>query len=151
MAILEVGINLGLKKLVEIKYYTKSDNVINSNVRAKFLAGMESYISTVYADKLNVISFSDFQIVCYYKVLELHSEDFEDKQPLLVFAIIEKGTDPSLVKKLLKKIGTVFLKEYRLKNIFLKELNFKNFELEINNILGDLRFKVEDRISSLFG
>jgi hypothetical protein len=151
MAILEVGINLGLKKLIEIKYYSKSDNVINSDVRAKFLAGMESYISEVYADKLNVISFSDFQIVCYYKVLELHSEDFEDKQPFSVFAIIEKGTDPILIKKHLKEIKTLFLKEYDLKDIFLRELNFKNFELEINNILGDLRFKVEDRISSLFG
>ena len=151
MAILEVGINLGLKKLIEIKYYSKSDNVINSDVRAKFLAGMESYLSEVYADKLNVISFSDFQIVCYYKVLELHSEDFKDKLPFSVFAIIEKGTDPILVKKYLKKIGTVFLKEYDLEDIFLKDLNFKNFELQINNILGDLRFKVEDRISSLFG
>lgn len=151
MAILEVGINLGLKKLVEIKYYSKSDNVINSNIRAKFLAGMESYLSEVYADKLNVISFSDFQIVCYYKVLELHSKDFEDKQPLLVFAIIEKGTDPILVKKHLKKIKTLFLKEYDLKDVFQKKLNFKNFELRINKILGDLRFKVEDRISSLFG
>ena len=151
MAILEVGINLGLKKLVEIKYYSKSDNVINSDIRAKFLAGMESYISEVYADKLNVISFSDFQIVCYYKVLELHSEDFEGNQPFSVFAIIEKGTDPILVKKLLKKIKILFLKEYNLRDIFLKELNFKNIELEINNILGDLRFKVEDRISSLFG
>ncbi len=43
------------------------------------------------------------------------------------------------------------LKAYYLDNIVIKNSKlFKPFESQINNILGDLRFKIEDRIGTLF-
>jgi hypothetical protein len=151
MAVLEVGINLGLKNLVEIKYYP-SDNAISSKIRAKFLEGLEDFLSEVYADKLNVISFSNFRIVCYHKIVQLSREDVKNTQPLLVFAIIEKETNPDFVKEHLKEISSLFLKKYDLNEIFLKDAwAFKDFEHQANLVLGDLRLKIEDRIGSLFG
>ena len=151
MAVLEVGINLGLKNLVAIKYYSSSDKVLDPKVRAKFLTGLESYISEVYDDKVNVISFSNFQIVCYYKMIQSPNEESNLSQPLLSFAIIEKDTDPNFVKQHLKRIISSFLNQFDVHKIFSnKPKIFKHFEPQIDEILGDLKLKIEDRIGSLF-
>lgn len=152
MAVLEIGINIGMKNLVEIKYYSSSDNVLDPNIRAKFLTGLKSYITEVYGDKINVISFSGFEIVCYFKMIQLPSKEANNTQPLLSYAIIEKDTDPNFVKQHLKEIISYFLDRYPLNDIFSKEPKyFKKSEPRIDEILGDLRFKVEDRIKSVFG
>ncbi|MFX1304687.1 MAG: hypothetical protein ACFE9X_15140 [Promethearchaeota archaeon] len=151
MAILEVGINLNLKKLVEIKYYSSLDKVLDPKIRAKFLTGLEDYISEVFDDKINVISFSNFQIVCYYKMIQLTSIESSPAQPLLSFAIVEKDTDPDLVKQHLKKIISSFLKHFELDEIFSKESKyFENFKPKIDKILGELKLKIEDRLRALF-
>jgi hypothetical protein len=151
MAVLEVGINLGPKNLVGIKYYSASDNVIDPKIRAQFLTGLESYISEVYDDKINVISFANFLIVCYYKMIEVPSDEPEPTQPLFAFAIIEKDTNTDFVKKHLKEIISTFRKQFNLHDIFTKKAStFKHFEPQIDDILGDLKLKIEDRIGSLF-
>lgn len=148
MAVLEVGINLGLRNLVAIKYYSSVDKVLDPKIRAKFLTGLENYISEVFDDKINVISFANFQIVCYYKMIQIPSNE---PQPLLSFAIIEKDTDANFVKQHLKKIISSFLKQFDLHEIISKKSeSFKHFEPQIDKILGDLRLKIEDRIGSLF-
>jgi hypothetical protein len=151
MAVLEIGINLGLKKLVAIKYYSSLDKVIDPQIRAKFLTGLEDYISEIFDDKINVISFSNFQIVCYYKMLQLSSIESSPVQPLLSFAIIEKGIDTNLVKQHLKKILSSFLAHFNVDEIFSKESkHFEHFKPQIDEILGELKLKIEDRIGSLF-
>lgn len=151
MAILEVGINFGSRNLLGVKYYSDSDNVISPKLRAKFLTGLEEYVSEVYGDKMNVISFSNFQIVCYYKMIKLTSTDLTSANPLLVFAIIEKETDPSFVKKHLKEILNEFLNTFEVHEIICEDVEiFTDFDEKVNEILGDLRFKLDDRISSLF-
>ncbi|MFW9968935.1 MAG: hypothetical protein ACFFDF_01960 [Candidatus Odinarchaeota archaeon] len=151
MAILEIGINFGLKSLVELKYYKDSDKVLDPKIRARFLSGVQSYISEVYDDKMNVISFSKFQFVCYYKLFHFADKKASGPQQLIVFAIIEKGTDNYFVTQHLKEIISQFLKTYYLDEIMAQDLDyFKPFEEKINNILGDLRFKMEDRFKRLF-
>jgi len=148
MAVLEVGINLGLRNLVAIKYYSSVDKVLDPKIRAKFLTGLEDYISEVFDDKINVISFSNFQIVCYYKMIQLPNKE---PQLLLSFAIIEKDTDANLVKQHLKKIISSFRKQFELQEIISKKPEtFKQFEPQIDKILGDLKLKIEDRIGLLF-
>ncbi|MHA1192631.1 MAG: hypothetical protein ACTSP9_10090 [Promethearchaeota archaeon] len=151
MAVLEVGINLGSRSLLEVKYYSDSDNILKPKYRAKFLSGLESYVSEVYGDKMNVISFPNFQIVCYYKMLKLASIDLDNAEPLLAYAIIEKGTDPAFVKKNLKEIISKFLNYFPVNEIICEDIMiFKEFEEQIGNILGDLRFKLDDRINTIF-
>jgi len=140
-----------MKNLVEIKYYSSSDNVIDPNIRAKFLTGLRSFITEVYGDKINVISLSNFEIVCYYKMVQLPSKLADKPQPLLSFAIIEKGTEHGFVKQHLKEIISNFLNQYALNDIFSKEPKyFMEFEPQIDEILGDLRLKIDDRIRSIF-
>ncbi|MEE9378231.1 MAG: hypothetical protein V3V33_09360 [Candidatus Lokiarchaeia archaeon] len=151
MAILEVGINLGMRNLVEIKYYKSSDNLLDPNLRAGFLTALESFTSEVFGDDINVISLASFKLVCYCEMIRLPTDDATNKQPLLSFAIIEKGTDTSIVKEQLNRIISYFINRYSLNDIFSKKPKyFKQFENRINEILGDLKLKTEDRFRSLF-
>ncbi|MFW9827309.1 MAG: hypothetical protein ACFFEY_06960 [Candidatus Thorarchaeota archaeon] len=151
MAILEVGINLGIRNLVEIKYYLSSDDVLDSNLRAGFLTALESFTSEVFGDDINVISLASFKLVCYCEMIALPSEDENNKQPLLAYAIIEKETDATIVKEQLTRILSYFLNRYPLNDIFSKKPKyFRQFENRINEVLGDLRLKTEDRFRSIF-
>ena len=120
MAILEVGINVGMQNLVEIKYYSSSDNVLDPNLRAGFLSALESFTSEVFGDDINVISLASFKLVCYCEMIRLPTDDANNKQPLLSYAIIEKGTDASIVKEQLNQIISHFLNRYPLNDIFSK-------------------------------
>jgi hypothetical protein len=151
MAILEVGINLGIRNLVEIKYYLSSDDVLDPNLRAGFLTALESFTSEVFGDDINVISLASFKLVCYCEMIALPSEDENNKQPLLAYAIIEKETDATVVKEQLTRIVSYFLNRYPLNDIFSKKPKyFRQFENRINEVLGDLRLKTEDRFRSIF-
>ncbi|MHA2366966.1 MAG: hypothetical protein ACXAC7_23640 [Candidatus Hodarchaeales archaeon] len=151
MAILEVGINLGMRNLVEIKYYKSSDNVLDPNLRAGFLTALESFTTEVFGDDISIISLASFKLVCYCEMIQLPDDDVTNKQPLLSYAIIEKGTDASIVKEQLNQILSYFLNRYPLNDIFSKKPKyFKQFESRINETLGDLRLKTEDRFRSLF-
>lgn len=151
MAILEVGINIGNKNLIEIKYYTSAENHgLDSNLRAGFLSALESFTSEVFGDDLNVVSLASFKLVCHNEMIALPNKP-EDKEPLLFFCIIEKETDPTVVKRLLQEISKHFLNRFALNDIFSKKKKyFRKFEDRMDDILGDLRLKTEDRFRSLF-
>ena len=151
MAVLEIGINIGLKKLLEIKYYSSADNVLDPNIRARFLSGIEDFINEVFGDKINVISLSSFEIICYFKMVQNSKKKIDVIQPLLIFAIIEKGTDHDFVYQHLKEIYSLFLNNYEIDDIFTKGSKFfKKFKPKIDEILGDLRLKLDDRIRTVF-
>ncbi|KKL96978.1 hypothetical protein LCGC14_1839060 [marine sediment metagenome] len=153
MAILEVGISLEMKRLVEIKYYSSSDNILDHTFSrtTRFLAGLENFITEVYGDEIRVISLSDFEIICYPKLIPLQNKETISDQVLLIYAIIEKGIERDFVNRHLQEIIADFLKKYDLNEIKLKELEyFKDFKPHVDKILGDLRFNTEDRIKSIF-
>ena len=151
MVIFEVGINLGLKRLVEIKYYSSSDNILDPTLRSRFLTGLESFIMEVYGDQIRVISLSDFKIVCYPKLIRLQNKEANRDRVLLTYAIVEKGIETNFVKLHLKEIISEFLRTYDLNEIKLKKLEyFKDFKPLVDKILGDLRFNTEDRIKKIF-
>jgi hypothetical protein len=152
MAVLETGINIGNRSLIEIKYYSASDGVLDPNLRAGFLSALESFTNEVFGDDINVVSLASFKLVCSSEMISLPSnEESNNSEPLLVYAIIEKETDPTIVKEHLQKISSHFLNRYSLNDIFSKKPKFFNkFETRINEIFGDLRLKTEDRFRSLF-
>jgi hypothetical protein len=151
MAILEVGINLDRKPLVEIKYYSSSDNILDPKMRSNFLTGVESFLDEAFDDEINVISLSEFKFIYYIKKLHLPGKDKTISEPLLSFAIIEQDTDPQFVRKHLKKIIKEFRNQYSLSDILSEDIEyFQNFKPRINQILGDLKLKIDDRLRTLF-
>ncbi|MFX1365595.1 MAG: hypothetical protein ACFFCE_06490 [Promethearchaeota archaeon] len=151
MVVVEVGVNLGEKNLVDIKYHLSSDKILDPNVRARFLAGLKDFITEVFDDEINVISLKDFEIICHYAMIQFLDKPDSKPQPLLLFAISERGTNRKLVKSRLEELLSQFLRMYSLKDIFFKDPKyFKAFVPHMNDILGDLRLNIEDRIKSIF-
>lgn len=150
MTILEVGINISNRNLIEIKYYISSD-VLEPDLRAGFLSALESFTTEVFGDDINVVSLASFKLVCFCEMIALPGKDKNNNQPLLSYAIIEKETDSEIVKQLLKDITINFLNRYSFFDIFEKKGKFfRKFYSRIDDILGDLKMKPEDRFKSLF-
>jgi len=151
MAILELGINVGIRNLLNKKYYDSGTGVgLDPELRAGFLSALESFTSEVFGDDINVISLASFKLVCYCDLISLPNDE-SNKQPLISFAITEKNTDSGVVKKHLSEINSYFLNRYSLNDIFSKkEKFFKKFEERIDEIIGDLKLKTEDRFRSIF-
>ena len=75
----------------------------------------------------------------------------DNKEPLLNYAIVEKETETQVVKEHLKEITSHFLNRYSFNDIFSKNKKyFHKFESRIDEVLGDLRLKTEDRFRSIF-
>ena len=74
MAILECGINLGNRSLIETKYYSSSD-VLEPDLRAGFLSALESFTSEVFGDDINVVSLASLKLVCNCEMIALPGED----------------------------------------------------------------------------
>ncbi|MHA2005969.1 MAG: hypothetical protein ACXABO_00545 [Promethearchaeota archaeon] len=150
MVVLEVGINVGMKNLVEIRYYSSPDSGLDPKIRALFFAGLENYVTEVYGDQIKVISLSRFQIIFSYKEIRLPGEEEDNTQPLLSYAITEKEIKVNFVHQHLKEILSDFLKKYTPKDIFSKDPRyFFKFHPRIDRILGDLKLSTEDRIGSV--
>ena len=151
MAILELGINLGVRNIVNKKYYDSDMGVgLDPELRAGFLSALESFTSEVFGDDINVISLASFKLVCYCDLVALPNDE-SNKQPLISFAITEKKTESEVVKKHLQEVNFHFLNRFSLNDIFTKkEKFFKKFEIRVDDIIGDLRLKTEDRFRSIF-
>ncbi len=150
MAVLECGINIGNRNLIEVRYYASSD-VLDPNLRAGFLSALESFTTEVFSDSINVVSLASFKLVCFCEMVALPGDDEDNTQPLLAYAIIEKETESEVVKRLLNKIIMTFTNRYSVLDIFEKKPKyFRKFDIRISDILGDLKMKTEDRFKSLF-
>ncbi len=151
MAILELGINLGIRNILNKKYYDSDTGVgLDPELRAGFLSALESFTSEVFGDDINVISLASFKLVCYCELISLPNDE-SNKQPLISFAITEKETDSEIIKRHLEEISSHFLNRYSLNDIFSKkEKFFKKFERRVDEIIGDLKLKTEDRFRSIF-
>ncbi len=149
MAILELGINLGIRNILNKRYYDSDTGVgLDPELRAGFLSALESFTTEVFGDDINVISLASFKLVCYCELISLPNDE-SNKQPLISFAIIEKETDSEIIKRHLEEINSHFLNRYSLNDIFSKkEKFFKKFESRIDDIIGDLKLKTEDRFRS---
>ncbi len=150
MAVLECGINIGNRNLIEVRYYASSD-VLDPNLRAGFLSALESFTTEVFSDSINVVSLASFKLVCFCEMVALPGDDEDNTQPLLAYAIIEKETESEVVKRLLNQIIMTFTNRYSVLDIFEKKPKyFRKFDIRISDILGDLKMKTEDRFKSLF-
>ncbi|MFX1375327.1 MAG: type IV pilus biogenesis/stability protein PilW [Promethearchaeota archaeon] len=140
MAILEVGINIGMKNLTEIKYYTSSYILLDPNLRAGFLTALESFSNEVFGDNITIISLASFKLVCYCEMITLKTRDGFNEQNLILYAIVDKETDTEIISALLKIIFSLFLDRFSLNDIFSKKPKyFKYFDIQVNEILRDYK------------
>ena len=126
---------------------------MDPNLRAGFLSALESFTTEVFGDDINVVSLASYKLVCYCEMITPPDPTYNNmkKEPLLNYAIIEKETDAQVVKNHLKTICIYFLNRFSLNDLFSRrKKHFQKFEKRIDEILGDLRLKTEDRFRSIF-
>jgi len=147
MVILEVGINLELRNILEVKYYLSSDDGLDSNLRTGFLSALESFSSEAFGDDFGVISLASYKLVYYYEEISSPLDEKRENIPLLFYAIIEKGTDIDVVKDGLRELHSIFLNRYSLRDIITRKKDyFKGFQTRIDKTFNNLSQKMEEPI-----
>lgn len=151
MPIYETGINIGSRTLVEILYYSSSEQ-LDPTLRSGFLQALEGFSKEVMGDSINTISLASFKLVCVSSAITLPGKSTpEDTLPLIHYAIIDKQLSVELIKKHLEVIMGRFTNRYSINDIFTKKAKyFKEFIEVVDKILGDLKLKEEDRFKSIF-
>ncbi len=154
MAILEVGGALGSRPILELRFYEKdSKSALDPDLRAGFLTALENFTSELFGDNINVVSLSEFKMVCFTEVVSLPlPEEKDNEQPLIFYAIIEKETETEVVKNQLQKLSRHFINRFPLNDIFSKKKKYfnKKFQSRVDEVLGDLKLKTEDRFRAIF-
>ncbi len=150
MPIYEAGINLGNRNLIQIKYYSSPEQ-LDPNLRAGFLQALDGFSHEVMGDDIDTISLASFKLVCVSIPLALPGVATpEDTLPLISYAIIDKKLAVEIVKEQLIQVSNRFTNRYSINDIFSKKPKyFKKFISLIDEILGDLKLKEEDRFRSI--
>jgi len=150
MPIYEAGINLGNRNLIQIKYYSSPEQ-LDPNLRAGFLQALDGFSHEVMGDDIDTISLASFKLVCVSIPLALPGVSTpEDTLPLISYAIIDKKLAVEIVKEQLIQVSNRFTNRYSINDIFSKKPKyFKKFISLIDEILGDLKLKEEDRFRSI--
>ena len=119
MTILEFGINIGDKNIIEIKYYRPEDGIdFSSAHRTNFLNAIEKFCTEVYGFDLDSVNLGTYQIICHKEIVNNPNEK-ETKTPITYYCIIEKDTDSKLVNNLLIEINRYFRNRFSLHFIFI--------------------------------
>lgn len=150
MPIYETGINLGNRNLIQIQYYSSPEQ-LDPNLRAGFLQALDGFSHEVMGDDIDTISLASFKLVCVSIPLELPGVATpEDTLPLISYAIIDKKLAVEIVKEQLNLVSNRFINRYSINDIFSKKPKyFKKFISLIDEILGDLKLKEQDRFKSI--
>jgi hypothetical protein len=151
MPIYETGINIGNRSLIEIQYYSSHEQ-LDPSLRAGFLQALDGFSHEVMGDNIDTISLASFKLVCVSIPMSIPGKTLEeDTLPLMVYAIIDKTLSVELIKRELNHILKNFSNRYSKKEIFSKKSKFfKKFAPIIDDTLGDLKLKEEDRFKSIF-
>ena len=157
MGLLEIGINLGRHKLMNVKFYSQEDfgteDKLNSfsDLRDDFIAAIDDLAAHVFGENLNAVSLSDYRVI--YNSERLQSPyDEKENLPLICYSITENSdNDTEWLKKVLKEVSLQFLNRYSLFTIFSPgEVDFQKFEPRIHSIVSDLRIKIQESFRDLF-
>jgi len=150
MPIFETGINLGNRNLIEIQYYSSPEQ-LDPNLRAGFIQALDGFSHEVMGDQIDTVSLAAFKLVCVSVPIALPGVSTpEDTLPLISYAIIDKQISVEVVKEQLELVVNRFINRYSINDIFSKKPRyFKKFKSLIDDILGDLKLKKEDRFKSI--
>lgn len=141
---MESGIIFDGVTVVAREYYS-SNTTLDKNLRAGLLSAISGFAKEAFSDNIESFSMSNYEVVCLVRSVPVPGE--ESDATMMVFAIVEKGTNPRTVKKNLKKIADAFLNRYSMLDVRKGELTyFEPFGERMDTIFKDLRLKSEDRL-----
>ncbi|MBD3195693.1 MAG: hypothetical protein GF317_11585 [Candidatus Lokiarchaeota archaeon] len=136
MAILEIGLNLEKKHILNIQYDNfKSTKDWDPSLRAGFISFLDSFSKNVYGKNLDMIKMKDFQMIFHSKIIESFTEPKEQK-PLICYCITDNSKNKNIQKDILKEILEQFLNRYAIFDIFTKdEKYFVEFKPRVKSLV----------------
>ncbi|MHA1212717.1 MAG: hypothetical protein ACTSSH_09675 [Candidatus Heimdallarchaeota archaeon] len=143
MAILESGIVVNGLPLIRSEYYP-SEFYVDPFIKTSLVTAIQSFASEAFNDEVEEIQLKNFSIM-------IQDLDPGTQEPLLLYCIVEKGTDTVEVKKRLvsieKKIDLIRIMVDT--PVMTKDL--KKIKKTIDEELKDLCLKPADRAKNVFG
>jgi hypothetical protein len=150
MAIIEVGILFEGTLLIEVEYYT-SNYVFDKGIRHNLLQGLDGVLKETFGDDIQSFSIGNYAIIVVRRLIgEIDNEN--KKAALMMYTIVDKGTEEKVVKQAMETALDHFLNRYSMVDIWNKNIKkfSKDFPDRMKKIFRDLILKSEDRFKSLF-
>jgi hypothetical protein len=142
VVIFELGIVKSGIPLVTKQYYEEYGTKVEQTLRAGFLSGMKIFAGEAFSDEIKSFTLENYKIVLSSR------PDYPD---IFVYAIGDKKLNLKFAKKALTKVLEEFFAQYKTLEDFTGNLAmFKGFDQKIDEILGDLTKKPDDRFRAVF-
>ncbi|MFX1452948.1 MAG: hypothetical protein ACFFCM_19080 [Promethearchaeota archaeon] len=146
MVIFELGIVKSGVPLVSKQYYEEYKVSVDSVLRAGFLHGLTTFVEEVFSDNIESFTMKNFKIAFISQTL-----NNSIREKLTVYCIGDNKLNIKFAKKALTQVLEEFIKKYgNLENFSGDILLFKEFGKVLDQILGDLIRKPDDRFRSVF-
>ncbi|MHA1584032.1 MAG: hypothetical protein ACTSVU_03010 [Promethearchaeota archaeon] len=142
MAILELYINFNNQNLVDHKFYSvSSKKVLDSKIRDNLLSAVVGLSQNAFNDEIQKFSVGNHEILIIKEDLE-NLENSDQKIPIRMYSIVEKGTNRKTVLNLMNDTMFQFLNRFSRIDIFSYN---KTLFLEFNERLNHIFHQVIDR------
>ncbi|MFX0142144.1 MAG: hypothetical protein ACFFDN_51375, partial [Candidatus Hodarchaeota archaeon] len=146
MVIFELGIVKSGVPLVSKQYYKEYNVNVDSVLRAGFLSGLTTFVKEVFSDNIESFTMKNFKIAFIS-----HFLNQKKGENIICFVIGDKNLKLKFAKKALTEVLNEFLKKYGNLENFSGDLNiFSEFSKVLDEILGDLIRKPDERFRSVF-
>ncbi|NVM31510.1 MAG: hypothetical protein HWN65_21920 [Candidatus Helarchaeota archaeon] len=146
MAILEIGIIKGGVPLIAKQYYKEHKINVNPVLRGGFLSGLNTFIEQTFSSDIESFIMKNFKMVFL-----THQLNDSNRTKLIIYCIGDKNLEIQMARKALTKVVDAFTNKYGNLENFKGDLTiFKEFQRVIDDILGDLIRKPDDRVRSVF-
>ena len=146
MVIFELGIVKSGVPLVSRQYYKDYNVNVDPVLRGGFLSGLNAFVQEVFSDKIDSFSMENFKIAFISYFLK-HTKG----ESIILYCIGDKNLNLKFANKALTYVLDKFLEKYNELKDFIGDVKiFDEFNQTIDDILGDLAKKPDDRFRSVF-
>lgn len=146
LVVREVGLIALGKSLVRKQYHPNDLDPTSEPVQWNSLvAAIESFAHTVFADEVETFIMKDRKFL----ILTGRILADGDEAPIYIYAICDRGALEKPVRAALSRVHTAFLLEYPKIRSTTSQEEYNKFSGTINDILGDLVLRPQDRLERL--
>ena len=143
MAMIEAGLIVNGIPLIRSEYYP-AEKYVDPYIKTGLFTAIQTMASKAFSDEAEEMRFKRYVII----IKDLNPQENE---PVLLYAVVERGTDISEVKKRLDNLSKKIDVEDLILDTPIMVNQLKEIQTIINHELKDLSLKPEDRAKFIFG
>ena len=143
MAVIEAGLIINGIPVVRSEYYSV-EKLGDPFIRTGLFTAIQTFAAKAYSDEVSEMQFRKY-------VISIHDLNPGEKAPMLLYAVAERGTDVSEIKKRLKNISKKVDLERTIFDSPVMTNEIKKVKKTIDKEMQDLSLKPADRAKFVFG